>query len=216
MSKLGTPDRKLWFEHHVEMEPDYSNSLKFTYGHIIEQLVLLLLKEAGHTVTEEQAEVEIDGIKGHKDCRVDGVNIDIKSASSFAFKKFATGELFRNDPFGYVHQLSSYSYPEPAAFVAVNKENGEIAVLPLEAIDMVPPKARIKRVKEVVAMTEPPVEKCYPEEPVGKGGNMGLSKNCGYCPFKERCWTNLRKFQYASGTVYLTKVVETPRVSEIT
>ena len=31
---------------------------------------------------------EINGVKGHKDCRIDGTLVDIKSASSYGMKKF--------------------------------------------------------------------------------------------------------------------------------
>lgn len=67
VSKLGTPDRKLWYELTTKpkegdeelrrIEP--STTIKFMYGDIIEELVLLFIKEAGHTVEGEQGEVGI-------------------------------------------------------------------------------------------------------------------------------------------------------------
>lgn len=216
MSKLGTPDRKLWFDHNSpEPEGEASNALKFMYGHIIEALVIFLLKETGHVVEDEQKEIVIDGVTGHTDCTVDGVPIDIKSASSFAFRKFATGSLFKDDPFGYVAQLSAYSHPSPAAFLAVNKENGQITILDLDPIDQIEPKARIKRCKEVIVLPEPPTEKCYAEE-VEANGNKKLNKNCTYCQHKFKCWDKLRVFNYSNGPEYFTQVVKTPRVDEIT
>ncbi len=216
MSKIGTPNRKLYFDLNTpEGEPDYSNSLKFLYGDIIEQLILLLVKEAGHEVTHEQAEVEVDGVKGHLDCKIDGVVVDVKSASSFAFKKFAQAELLNDDPFGYIHQISAYSYPDNAAFLAVNKENGAITVLEIDKIDLVDPKVRIAEIKEILKQQQPPEEKCYPEV-VQKNGNKTLHKNCTYCQHKFKCWNNLRVFDYAGGPVYFTEVVSEPRVEEIT
>ena len=50
--------------------------------------MLLFARMAGHDVTEEQKELELDGVKGHKDATIDGWVCDIKSASSFGFKKF--------------------------------------------------------------------------------------------------------------------------------
>ena len=41
-------------------------------GDILEALLILLTDLSGHEVTEQQKEVEIDGVKGHKDCRIDG------------------------------------------------------------------------------------------------------------------------------------------------
>ncbi len=226
MSKLGTPNRKLWFEfnHELKEEEKSSNSLKFLYGDILEQLVILLAKESGHTVEDEQSEVEIDGIKGHKDCKIDGVTVDIKSASNFAFKKFALGTLYKDDPFGYIAQLSSYMYADnndKGAFVAINKENGQIAVLNLDSIDAIHPPTRIKEVKEVVASPEPPTKKCYEPEPYGTSGNIVLNKNCSYCLFKDACWKEanngqgLRRFQYSNGIVDFVEVLNTPRVPEI-
>ena len=36
----------------------------------------------------EQGEVEIEGIKGHRDAIIDGAIGDVKSASAFSYKKF--------------------------------------------------------------------------------------------------------------------------------
>lgn len=215
MSKLGTPDLKLWYDHNSpEPDDEAQNALKFMYGDIVEQLVLFLVKEAGHTVEEEQGQVEVEGVKGSKDARIDGVTIDIKSASSFAFRKFATGSLMVDDPFGYVAQLSGYSYPDPAAFIAVNKENGQVVVLDLEPIDQIDPVARIKKCKEVIASPSPPKEKCYPEIQEANG-NKKINKNCTYCKHKFKCWDKLRTFKYATGLEYYSEVVKTPKVEEI-
>lgn len=225
MSKIGIPDRKLWFEHNAPMaRTQSSNALKFVYGHIIEQLIIFLAKEAGHTVELEQGEVEIDGIKGHQDCKLDGTTVDVKSASSYAFRKFSERTLFKDDPFGYVAQLSAYSHAnggDTAAFVGVNKENGQICILPLERVDQIDPVKRIAQVKAVVQMKEPPEKKCYAAVPYMKSNNLTLNKNCQYCPYHHTCWSDangghgLRYFQYASGTVPMVSVVDTPRVQEI-
>ena len=42
-------------------------------------------------MTHEQAEAEVQGIKGSMDCKIDGVVTDVKSASTFGFKKFKDG-----------------------------------------------------------------------------------------------------------------------------
>lgn len=225
MSKLGLPNRKLWYEFNTEIKEDgEKNALKFIYGDIIEQLVMFLAKEAGHLVEEEQQEVVIDGIVGHKDCKIDGVTVDIKSASSFAFRKFALATLWKDDPFGYVAQLSAYMHADKndkGAFLAVNKENGQMVVLNLDPIDVVHAPTRIAEVREVIASPTPPEQKCYSPEPQGTSGNMILNKNCSYCPFKNVCWkdTNngmgLRKFRYATGIVNFTEVHNTPRVEEV-
>jgi len=226
-SKLGTPDRKLWYEAHTEQDPhgQVSNALKFLYGDIVEQLVIYLAKEAGHLVEDEQLEVDIKGVKGHTDCTIDGIAVDIKSASSFAFKKFLQGTLYKDDPFGYIAQLSGYMQAtgkDKGAFVAVNKESGEITVLPLDSIDSVDASTRIDRMREVISAPTPPQTKCYEPEKFGESGNLKLNKNCSYCPFKDQCWSDanggvgLRKFNYSGGVVDFVSVVNTPRVEEVT
>lgn len=225
MSKLGIPNRKLWYEHHTPLPRAVSsNALKFVYGDIIEQLIIFLAKESGHTVEDEQKEVEIDGVLGHQDGKIDSVTIDVKSASSYAFRKFSERTLFQDDPFGYVAQLSAYSHAndaEKSAFIGVNKENGELCILPLEKVDQINPKERIKEIREFLAKAEPPIEKCYEPVPYKTSENLTLSKNCKYCPFHHKCWsdsnsgTGLRYFQYANEIVPLVKVVTTPRVDEV-
>lgn len=225
MSKLGIPNRKLWFEHNLPLPLTVSsNALKFVYGDIIEQLIIFLAKEAGHTVEDEQKEVEIDGVKGHQDCKMDGVTIDVKSASSFSFRKFSERTIFKDDPFGYIAQLSAYSMAAgtpTSAFIGVNKENGQICVLNLDKVDQIDPKKRIAEVKEVVKLKEPPAEKCYPAVPYKTSNNLTLHKNCTYCPYAKMCWKDanngqgLRYFQYASGPLALVSVVDSPRVEEL-
>jgi len=233
VSKLGTPDRKLWYELHDQNEPlendsfklSPENVMKFMYGDIIEELVLLLVKESGHTVEGEQGEVEIEGVIGHRDCIIDGITVDVKSTSKFAFQKFEKGTLHQDDPFGYIAQISSYCFADESpygAFLAMNKETGQLALLKVHKIDMIHPPTRIKEVRQFLEKDEPPEAKCYEPVPMGKKGNMELARGCGWCPFKEKCWENanggvgLRKFQYSNGVKYLTEVVDEPRVEELT
>ena len=98
LSSIGKPTRQLWYDKHSNSEARPlapSTRIKFLYGHILEDLLILLSRVAGHTVTEEQKQVEVEGIKGHQDCKIDGVLVDCKSASGYAFKKFANNRLDR-------------------------------------------------------------------------------------------------------------------------
>lgn len=225
MSKLGTPNRKLWYEFNineteVDRKLDAPTLIKFIYGNFLEELSILLMKEAGHLVEGEQGEVEIDGVVGHRDCRVDGITTDIKSASKYSYQKFNDGSIYKNDPFGYIAQLSSYVEADggkEGAFFVINKETGDMTLLKVHSIDMINPHDRIKEIKDVLKQPAPPEKKCYPDEPDGKSGNMVLNNNCTYCEFKSICWkdTGLRRFKYANGIRYFTKVVSTPKVEEI-
>lgn len=222
-SALGKPDRQLWYAANApdKAEPMLPKQyLKFLYGDVIEQLMLFLIKEAGHTVEMEQAEIEVDGVKGHIDAVIDGVVVDVKSASPFAFQKFKKGTLFEDDAFGYIGQISGYSNvltPDTGgAFVAFDKVAGDICTLavPAEVADDFKPVPRIAHLKEVIASPDKP-PRCYPDVEDGKSGNRKLGVNCSYCAFKWDCYPDLRGFIYANGPKYLTHVARLPDVPEM-
>jgi hypothetical protein len=228
-SNLGKPDRQLWYAANM---PEIGERLspkvlfKFLYGDVIEQLVLFLAKEAGHDVQREQEEIEVDGVKGHIDAIIDGVTVDVKSASPFAFKKFKERKLFDDDPFGYVGQISGYAETLTpgmgGAFLAADKVHGDLTVMKVDAdtTRLHEPKKRIAHLKEVVASKEIPA-RCYDPVPEGKSGNMKLGTNCSYCAFKNECWKDandgkgLRTFLYYSGPTFLTHVEKEPMVPEL-
>lgn len=227
MSNIGKPARQLWYESRRDLdEPATIKAhmhIKFLYGHLLEEVLLLLVKLSGHEVTDEQKEVEVDGIKGHMDCKIDGEVIDIKTASNFAFKKFSEGTLSVDDPFGYMAQLSGYEAAEGTSeggFLAINKESGELALLRPGDLSKPNINRRIEQLKEIMTVDTPP-EKCYDPVPEGKRGNMKLSSSCTYCPFKHDCWADanngqgLRTFKYSNGLKHFTKVVSLPRVQEV-
>lgn len=227
-SSLGKKDRQIWYGAHppadVEKMPP-STIFKFLYGDLIEVALLFLAKEAGHEVSHEQFEVEDQGILGHMDAIIDGVPVDCKSASPYSFAKFKDGTFVFDDPFGYIPQLSGYANAidntSVAGFLVADKVAGSIAFAEIDELTIKanPPGPRIKHLKEVVAMQEPPA-RCYPSVPEGKSGNMKLSLGCSYCQYKDSCWADanqgqgLRKFWYSRNPVWLTNVVREPKVEE--
>lgn len=229
-SNLGKPDRQLWYDEHPdESQPAETLSpkteFKFLYGDLIEQLLLFLVKESGHDVQSEQGTVEVDGVRGSLDAVIDGVTVDVKSASPMSFKKFESGRLREDDPFGYIGQISGYASettPESGgAFLVADKVHGDISLMrvPPDTVAQFRPKPRIEHLKSVLSRPDPP-ERCYPDVPEGKSGNRKLSVNCSYCRHKFRCWSDvnggvgLRTFFYGKGPVFLTHVEKEPRVSE--
>lgn len=223
-SSLGKPDRQLWYEAHpIEggKEPMTPKTyFKFLYGDVIEQLVLYLTKEAGHSVEQEQGEVEVDGVFGHIDAIIDGVVVDVKSASPYGYQKFKTRSVEQDDPFGYVAQLAGYSNVLTpgiaAAWVAMDKVSGDICVSPLSAttIRHYPPEEQIKHQKEIISLEEPP-KRCHEPIADGKSGNYKLPSACSYCAHKFRCHPNLRTFLYSNGPRFLTQVSRVPDVPEV-
>ena len=227
MSNVGRPLRRLWYDLKKD-KPLYNRAdphtfIKFLYGHMLEEVVLLLVKLSGHEVTDEQKEVEVDGVIGHIDCKIDGEVVDIKTASNFAFKKFQDGTLHTSDPFGYMAQLSGYEEPEGTSdggFLALNKESGELALYQPGPLVKVNVRNKIKSVRDAADIDTPP-ERCYATVAEGVKGNQRLPRECGYCPHKIECYADsnngrgLRIFKYASGLKYFTRVMSTPKVQEL-
>src|SRR5438552_1781962 len=75
---------------HAEHIPGWVR-IKFDYGHILEAYVTELVKAAGHEVTGEQDELIVDGVKGHRDCVIDGCIVDVKSLNSRSFQSLKAG-----------------------------------------------------------------------------------------------------------------------------
>ncbi len=224
-SALGKHDRQLWFDAHPEPEKEEKmppkTYVKFLYGDIIEQMLLFLAKEAGHSVTDFQKQVEVNGVKGSIDAVIDGVLVDVKSASPYGYKKFEQRTVTEDDPFGYVAQLSGYAAVETpgkdAAWFAAEKVDGSMCISPLPYTVMkhYEPAPRIEHLKEVVASDTPP-DLCHQPVPDGKSGNMKLPTGCSYCKHKFRCHPNLRTFIYSTGPRFLTTVAKVPDVPEVT
>lgn len=230
LSQLGKPcQRQLWYSMNLPIsdEPFPAHTLlKFRYGDIIEALVLSLAKAAGHKVEGEQDVLYVDGIKGHRDAVIDRITVDVKSASSYGYQKFANGSLRDDDPFGYISQLSSYvyagrdhpveSHPTLGAFLAVDKQNGYLC---LDMYDFGPELDRklsdVQNIKEMVENPEPPARH-FSDEEDGKSGNRKLGAGCSYCDFKQGCWPGLRTFLYSGKPRFLTQVVREPAVKEAT
>ena len=206
--------------------------IKYTYGHVIEALVIAMAKAAGHEVTGEQDELHLLGVKGHRDCVIDGCVVDVKSASSMAYQKFKTGTIKMDDPFGYLAQLDGYvvaSIDDPLVRVkdrgyllAVDKTLGHMCLYEhrIRKQDDGTPEIieRIRRYKEIIGRDTSPNCTCQ-TVPDGKSGNIRLGTVASYNPFKHCCagvrQEKLRTFLYASGPVYLTKVVRKPDVPEV-
>jgi len=225
LSLIGKPDRQLWYnfkEPSTESLAPYTR-IKFLYGYILEEFLIMLAEISGHKVSQQQKEVELEGVKGHQDCFIDDVLVDCKSASGRGFNKFKYNTLSDDDPFGYLAQISSYAQAnnvDEAGFLAINKSTGEICYSKVHSLEMIDAKKRIKHLKKIVANTTPP-DKCYDDIPDGQSGNYKLSSGCVYCAHKHKCWSDsndgkgLRTFQYATGKRYLTKVKKQPNVEEI-
>lgn len=225
LSNVGKPLRQLWFDISSGLKPESLTSdtkFKFIFGDILEVFVIFLAIEAGHEVTDLQKRVEIDGVRGKIDCRIDGIIVDAKSCSPISFRKFKDRSLLKpgNDPFGYVGQLSGYAKAEnedQAAFLAIDKQNGHLCLLKLEkeTIEQYNIRQRISVARSALDRKDPPPELCYEPIPDGKSGNYRLPTGCSYCNHKFNCHPEIRTFIYSNGPVYLTTVIREPQVFEL-
>jgi len=226
MSNVGKPSRQMWFE---KRDPngrgsvDGATQIKFLYGHVLEEIVLMLVRMAQHNVTDEQKEVTVNGIVGHMDCKINGQVVDVKSASKFAFNKFVKGTLADDDPFGYLGQLAGYEKAEgtdKGGFLVINKESGELCMYVPDDLDKPNIDTKINTLLDELKLDTPP-ELCYTPTPDGKKGNMQLPKGCTWCKYKHECHKDandgegLRTFKYSTGYKYLTHVEAEPKVDEI-
>tara|TARA_R110002020_G_scaffold256930_1_gene470602 strand:- start:354 stop:1178 length:825 start_codon:yes stop_codon:yes gene_type:complete len=220
MSSIGKKDRKLWLELKQPKDsalPSGSTLLKFLYGSILEELLLFLVRESGHTVTDAQKKVTVNGVDGHMDCKIDGEVVDVKSASDFSFKKFMNGSILSSDSFGYVAQLSGYieaEGDEQGHFLVINKVTGELTLFTVDDMDTINVSKRIDHLRNILSVDTVP-ELCYNPIPEGKSGNMKLANDCVYCPYKFDCFPDTRVFKYSNKNVYLSKVIKEPVVEEV-
>ena len=225
LSMIGQPARKVWYSVRSTEQEELAGSdyIKFLYGDILEALLVFLSKVSGHKVSDQQKQVVLNDVVGHQDAVVDDVLVDFKSASSFSFKKFTEGMIFKDDPFGYVAQLSAYAQANnarEAGWVVIDKTTGQIAYCPVHQMEMINASQKIDYLRNAIKDSEPP-SRCYDDVPDGKSGNMQLAVGCNYCPYKFDCWSDanngkgLRAFQYANNVKYLTNVDREPNVPEL-
>lgn len=231
MSNIGQPcARRLWYYMNnkggLVPEDDASLKFKFLFGDILEALLIHLAIASGHRVEGRQDEMDVCGIKGHRDCVIDGVVIDVKSASTYSYRKFAANGLKMDDPFGYIRQLSGYlhsSQSDPlvtekskAGFLVVDKTLGNIT---LDMYDLTP---ELKDMEQYVNLRKLAVNSSslpprgFSDKPYQKSGNREIDVACSYCPFAKECWPGLRTFlYYGNKPVMLSKVVSEPKVPEV-
>ena len=239
LGSIGKPCiRQLWYGLHASLHREPLRPftrLKFLYGDLVETMLLELARKSGHLVEGEQDRILVNEIRGRRDCVIDGMLVDVKSASPYSFKKFKGGLQREDDAFGYLTQLGSYLlgsrdddlviHKNEAAFLVVDKVSGHLCLdrhtFTEEDFDGL--FAEISHRKEILGQ-----QQCVPDrafEPVdqnrenAKGwvnGNKKLGVNCSYCPFKDHCWPELRTFMYGSNPVFLTHVEKVPNVPEVT
>jgi hypothetical protein len=224
-SEVGDPcPRRLWYRYNqpeVATKPDGRALLKFFYGDMLEELVLNVAEDAGHSVTNKQERVIYDigdgwVVRGRIDAVIDGVVVDVKSVTKYSEEKFKND--LQEDPFGYYQQLNGYAAAlnnDNAGFVTIQKELGHVNYYPIE-VNKGLFRMQAEHAVETVSLDSPDTINRLPAVPQSKTSkNKKLCTSCGYCNYKKQCWPEMRTFMYSSGPEFLVEVVDTPRVMEI-
>lgn len=222
MSELGTPCyRQLIFKWYMPEfgSPPYAEPahptlpVKFTYGDYIEELVLFLAEESGHTVQDRQKEVTLTTDEsdwyavGHMDAVIDGVVVDVKSAADVSFQKYKReGLTDANDTFGYLWQLDAYAATQKTmerAFIFANKHDGAMEIIPTTGL-LRPIREKIDSIgrvaQEYIYAGDMPAS--LPVK-LGKFGPQ-LGTICSYCNYKYTCYDgNIDGYIVSGRPVYL-------------
>ena len=226
MSNIGTDcERKLWYELNSPSDSSYPSHLgiRFLMGDLVEELLLALATAAGHEVTGQQDTIEVDGIVGHRDAVIDGVTVDVKSASASNFNKFKNDTLSFDDPYGYVRQLNTYVVGAKDDPLVEDKEMGAFLVMNINTGELVLNKHRfdpeqddtsnfIEKIKGMVAEDTPPPRPYVDDEQ--KNGNWKLNKKCTFCQHKKECVPSLRSFEYSGFVQHFTYLESVPHGKE--
>lgn len=229
LSQMGPVcEKQLWHSIHTpslqESLPAYTR-IKFTYGDILESLVISMAKSAGHEVTGEQDEITVDGVSGHRDCVIDGCVVDVKSAASRPFQVIKAGIGLADDPFlcAYLDQLDGYlvgsaeddlvRVKDKAYILAIDKTLGHLCTYE-HTIRQHHIRSRIENYKRIVGLSSPPRCTCG-TVPDGVSGNIKLDTKASYSSYKHVCFPNLRTFLYSGKVVHLVKVIREPKVPEL-
>lgn len=235
ISNIGKPcERQVWYSIHGAGEKipfRGQEYMKFMYGDMTEELALFLAEAAGHEVTGRQDRLEVEGVIGHRDAVIDGVLVDVKSASQFSFKKFQDGLKLEDDNFGYIGQLQTYleaskddplvTDKERCAFFVVDKSLGHLHLDLHKKIDADIPAITRRKVETMASETPPeraflPIPDGYTRQGTfSPNGNLKLGFQCGYCSFRNSCYPEHRTFLGSRGPLYLTHVEKEPRMVEI-
>jgi len=203
--------RALWYDLNAPKPISAELKMRFLTGHILEAVLLCLVKHSGHTVTKQQHEVALHGMKGHTDALIDDVLIDVKTASKFSWEKFKKAGL-SDDSFGYKQQLSFYANAlgkDEAYLFIMNKNSSELQLVNCEVVNV---QEDVNEAKRIVASKEPPpIPYSLEDTP-----NKEIPVKCRFCDHKKDCWKEMRTFKYSSGLKYFAEINKLPRVEEVT
>lgn len=221
-SKIGKNClRQMWYAQwapHFAEPLQYNTLVKFTYGDLVEEFALDLVRAAGHELKHEQSRVEFPApngftVSGRLDAVIDGHVVDVKSTSPYSYNDWAGKPLTAdNDSFGYRWQLHTYgkaalegqidANTTRGYLLLVDKQNGHIGLSWVDydwkAFDF-----RLKIITEAIGNDSVAPHRGFDPFEKDKLGNLKLVTECSYCDYKRECW----KERDIKGVVRAGKVV---------
>jgi hypothetical protein len=203
MSSIGRCERAQWYavKGYTPEEIEGSVYLTFLQGHVLEAVLVALIKLAGHTVEDQQKKHTVEGVNGSQDCTIDGELVDIKTASAWSWDNKFTPVGISDDTFGYVKQLSAYGKNdnrEHGYFLALNKNKSTLKLCKQELEQDV--DTFIVDLKDKMESDTPPM-RLAKATTLTKQGEEKLCMTCSFCGFKEHCFGSLDARPIPSGKI---------------
>jgi hypothetical protein len=218
------------------MEKEYGREkgdiIRFTFGDLVEDIILFLIYASGLKVVSEQEHVTLvlgeHTLNGTLDIVLDLGNgfevYDIKSASDYSFKskkEQSFEDFVASDIFGYVGQLFGYAKAKgykPGGFIFCNKSSGEIYILEVpkehsrfETEALAKMEYNLKHIGSPFKRSFSDVEETFKKK---KTGNRILGFNCSMCDYKFKCWPEVQLRSQQDSTSKTPKMMYYTKVNE--
>ena len=204
MSSIGRCERAQWYavKGYTPEELEGSVYLTFLQGHVLEAVLVALIKLAGHDVQDQQKKHTVEGINGSQDCTIDGELVDIKTASAWSFDNKFSEDGIKDDTFGYIKQLSGYGKTEDRKdgyFLAFNKNKSTLKLCKQELEEDI--DTYIVDLKDKMESDTPPMRLANATTFSKAEAKEKLCMTCAFCGFKEDCYGSLIAKPVPSGKI---------------
>ena len=204
MSSIGRCERAQWYavKGYTPEEIEGSVYLTFLQGHILEAVLVALIKLAGHDVQDQQKKHTVEGINGSQDCTIDGELVDIKTASAWSFDNKFAEDGIKDDAFGYIKQLSGYGKSDDRKegyFLAFNKNKSTLKLCRQQLEEDI--DTYIVDLKDKMESDTPPMRLANATTFSKAEAKEKLCMTCAFCGFKEDCYGSLIAKPVPSGKI---------------
>ena len=204
MSSIGRCERAQWYavKGYTPEELEGSVYLTFLQGHILESVLVALIKLAGHDVQDQQKKHTVEGINGSQDCTIDGELVDIKTASAWSWDNKFSENGIKDDAFGYIKQLSGYGKTDnrkEGYFLAFNKNKSTLKLCKQELEEDI--DTFIVDLKDKMESDTPPMRLANATTFSKAEAKEKLCMTCAFCGFKEDCYGSLIAKPIPSGKI---------------